>query len=129
MSYKVRYFFCLLYEMLSIITCWFLTTFVYLYINEQANTLFLQVLLWITPGIYLVYCWAHGGQTLAMKAWKLKLIMPRQKCNLKFYLMRYCLSTISVAFFCIGYFYIFFDKKNRYLHDRALGSEIIDVQI
>ena len=129
MTYKVRCFFCLLYEMLSIIACWFLTTFVYLYINEQANTLFLQVLLWITPGIYLVYCWAHGGQTLAMKSWGLKLVIHNQNNSILFYIYRYCMATFGLVFFGAGYFHMLYDKKNRYFHDRILGSEIISVQI
>jgi len=64
-----------------------------------------------------------------MKAWKLRIIFPEDNKNFSYVLSRYFLASISIAFFGLGFFYIFFDKKNRNLHDRILGFEIIYIQI
>ena len=120
------------YELIIQIGIWFIMTFfalAVLNIDMTSSPNLLRFILWASSGIYFIYSWVHGGQTLAMKAWKLKLICPKERENFSYFILRYCLSSISLAFFGLGYLYIFFDKKNRYLHDRILGSEIIYTQI
>jgi uncharacterized RDD family membrane protein YckC len=87
----------------------------------------LQFILWVSSGVYFVWSWARGGQTLAMRAWKLKLIFPYD--GLWFYFARYLLVTIGAIFFLFSFLWAIFNKKNQYLHDYILGSEIIDVRI
>ena len=87
----------------------------------------LQFILWASSGVYFVCSWARGGQTLAMRAWKLKLIFPDD--GLSFYFARYLLATIGAILFLVTFFWVVFNKKNQYLHDVILGSEIIDARI
>ena len=87
----------------------------------------LQFILWASSGVYFVCSWARGGQTLAMRAWKLKLIFPDD--SLWFYFARYLLATIGAIPFLVSFLWAVFNKKNQYLHDIILGSEIIDAQI
>jgi uncharacterized RDD family membrane protein YckC len=86
----------------------------------------LQFILWASSGVYFVCSWARGGQTLAMRAWKLKLTSPKN-C-LWFYFARYLLATAGVIIFFVSFLWPIFNKKNQYLHDFVLGSEIIDVR-
>jgi uncharacterized RDD family membrane protein YckC len=95
-------------------------------LTENSNSL--RFILWASSGIYFILSWFYGGQTLAMKAWKLKLIFPRKKRNFSYLVARYFLASIGLSFFAIGYLYIFFEKR-RYLHDKLLGTEIIYTQI
>jgi uncharacterized RDD family membrane protein YckC len=41
------------------------------------GTLGLQVFLFVILGIYFVWFWSHGGQTVAMKAWHIRLVDAR----------------------------------------------------
>lgn len=34
----------------------------------------LQLFLFVVLGVYFVFFWSHGGQTLAMKAWRIRLV-------------------------------------------------------
>ena len=86
----------------------------------------LQFILWASSGFYFVYSWTHGGQTLAMKAWKLKLISSNNSAW--FYFARYLLANIGVILFFVSFLWAIFNIKNQYLHDLILGSEIIDVR-
>jgi len=109
---------------------WFIVTFFTLLIFKDTSTLhpnILQLILWISSGTYFIYSWRRGGQTLAMRAWKLKLISPYN--GHWFYFLRYLLVTIGTIFFLISFFWAIFNKNNQYLHDLFLGSEIIDVRI
>lgn len=36
----------------------------------------LQAVLFVVFGAYFAYCWSHGGQTLAMKSWHLRVVGP-----------------------------------------------------
>jgi uncharacterized RDD family membrane protein YckC len=53
----------------------------------------LQAFLFVVLGIYFVWFWSHGGQTLAMKAWHIRLVdrhgAPVSQCRA---LARYVLS-------------------------------------
>lgn len=33
-----------------------------------------SIILFIVMGIYFTYCWTHGGQTLAQRTWRLKVV-------------------------------------------------------
>ena len=33
-----------------------------------------QLFIFLAVGVYFVWCWRHGGQTLAMKTWRFRLI-------------------------------------------------------
>ena len=87
----------------------------------------LQFILWASSGVYFIWSWARGGQTLAMRAWKLKLIFAND--SLWFYFARYLLATIGAILFLVSFLWAVFNKKNQYLHDIILRSEIIDAQI
>ena len=113
------------YELLIQIGLWCIVTFfVLLFFNIEPNAL--QFILWASSGAYFIYSWERGGQTLAMRAWKLKLVSPYGQRW--FYLARYLLVTIGAILFFVSFLWAIFNKKNQYLHDFILGSEIIDVR-
>jgi len=125
-----RLYGCLFYELITQIALWFVITFLILFFfNFKAihhPNIFLFIL-WISSGIYFLYSWVYGGQTLAMKAWKLKLIPPKN-CKLIFFLSRYVLATVGIAFSLLFYLNILFGSR-EYVHDLILDSKIIRVQI
>tara|TARA_B100000780_G_scaffold272462_1_gene234733 strand:+ start:1465 stop:1857 length:393 start_codon:yes stop_codon:yes gene_type:complete len=126
-----RLYACLFYEAIIQIALWFIVTFFLLAvfkIDLTTNFNPLRTILWGSSGIYFILSWFYGGQTLAMKTWKLKLIYPKENRKFSYLLVRYFLASISIIFFGIGYFYVFFDKKKRFLHDKLLGSKIIYIQ-
>ncbi len=80
-------------------------------------------------GIYFIWYWGHGGQTLAMQTWKLKIVtadsLPPSKQQL---FLRYLLSWPSLLFFGAGLIWVVFDRDRQFLHDRLAGTRIIYVQ-
>ncbi len=76
-------------------------------------------------GIYFVWYWNHGGQTLAMQTWKLQLCMADgSKPPLSRLLLRYALSWASLLLFGAGLLWAFFDRDRQFLHDRLAGTRI-----
>jgi uncharacterized RDD family membrane protein YckC len=79
-------------------------------------------------GVYFVWYWGHGGQTLAMQTWKLKLVSatgsPPSQRQL---FLRYCLSWPSLLFYGVGLFWVLLDRERQFLHDRLAGTRLVSV--
>ena len=75
---------------------------------------------------YFVWCWLHGGQTLPMKTWKLKLV-DRDGAPLRPLqaILRYMAAWPSIMLFGIGLFWALFDRDGQFLHDRIAGTLIV----
>lgn len=79
-------------------------------------------------GLFLSYCWHKSGQTLGMLAWKIKIVELNGKpLNYKRAMLRYLMSFISLLFFGAGFLWRLFDKDSQFLHDRMLGTRLIQV--
>lgn len=75
---------------------------------------------------YFWWFWAHGGQTLAMKTWKIRLVSangggPPGNAQI---LVRYVLAWPSLLFYGAGVVWALFDRERQFLHDRLAGTRI-----
>ena len=79
--------------------------------------------------IYLAGCWRHGGMTVGMRAWQVRLVsddarvISWSKC-----LLRFILGMLSLAVFGLGYLWVLVDKKNRAWHDLLTATFLIKIQ-
>jgi len=69
---------------------------------------------------YFLWCWLRGGQTLAMKAWKIRLI----DINPKNAILRFALAVLLVPT-GISILWSLFDKDRQFLHDRLAGTRLV----
>lgn len=89
----------------------------------------LQILLLCLAGAYFVWQWSHGGQTLPMRTWRLRLITVDGKpLTVRQATGRYALATTGVLLCGIGLFWAFFDRDRQFLHDRLAGTRIIGIE-
>jgi uncharacterized RDD family membrane protein YckC len=111
----------------------------------------LQVFLATLLGAYFVRSWVRGGQTLAMKAWKLRLVRPDGRgiaprvglarfliagiifgagTAAALWLWRHpgsmvgWLATVPAA---VDLGWLFFDRERQFLHDRLAGTRVVRV--
>lgn len=82
--------------------------------------------LWVVLGVYFVWCWAAGGQTLAMQSWQLKL--KAQKRDYSIFVARYMIATLSLIMCGVGFLWALTNQKHQYLHDRLLNITIVDLK-
>jgi uncharacterized RDD family membrane protein YckC len=79
-------------------------------------------------GIYFIWYWRHGGQTLAMQTWKLKLVgADGNPASLGQLCLRYFLSWPSLLFYGAGLLWVLLDRDRQFLHDRLAGTRIVIV--
>jgi uncharacterized RDD family membrane protein YckC len=71
----------LVYELFALVPIWMLAGFIFIYFLDGFfgvyQRIIFQIYLWLVSGIYLTHCWIRSGQTLAMRAWELKIISSR----------------------------------------------------
>lgn len=129
LKWIARLYGCFFYEVIIQVALWFLITLIILVSLGDSYTIdssLLGFILWLSSGAYFIYSWVNGGQTLAMRAWKLKLLPPKE-FKITFYIYRYVLASIGLILFFSFYLVIFFGGK-KYIHDMILKSEIIYTQ-
>lgn len=76
--------------------------------------------------LYFVWFWTHGGQTLAMKTWGLRLVANNgQPISHLQGMIRYLLAWPSLCLFGVGIFWALLDRDRQFLHDRLAGTRLI----
>lgn len=104
--------------------------FPHLLLGAFAHRVATPTLLWAHLFVVLlIYCvgfWCHGGQTLAMKTWRLRLLTrsgdplrPMQA------LLRYLLCWPSLCLGGIGLLWALVDRDRQFLHDRIAGTQLV----
>ena len=88
----------------------------------------LQLYLLVACGGYFVWQWRHGGQTLPMKTWRLRLVArDGGPLTLRHGIYRYVWALLGLALFGTGLFWALIDRDRQFLHDRLAGTRIIRV--
>lgn len=76
--------------------------------------------------VYFFWFWLNGGQTLAMKTWRIRLVSGTgQPLRPAQALLRYLLCWPSILCFGIGIIWAFFDRDQQFLHDRLADTRLI----
>lgn len=90
----------------------------------QGKALWLHIIVLLM--FYFVWFWLNGGQTLAMKTWKLRIVnedgRPLRPLQA---LLRYLAAWFSFGLLGIGLLWRLFDRDRQYLHDRIAGTRIV----
>lgn len=83
----------------------------------------LQAFIVVMFAAYFLWSWLRGGQTLAMKAWKIRLVgvTPANA------LLRFALALLLVPT-GISIVWAFFDADRQFLHDRLAGTRLVPVK-
>lgn len=75
---------------------------------------------------YLGWQWTRGGQTLGMKAWRLRLVNESmQDVNWRQSLLRFAAALLSWAACGLGYLWLLIDRDRLAWHDRLSRTRLI----
>jgi len=123
----------MLYEFLLLFGIGFLATWLF---QLAAGTLeiggwrrhLLQLFIVAVFAIYFLWCWLRGGQTLAMKTWRIRVVAKDGHGPLapSAALARFCYALLLVPTL-VGIFWAMVDRDRQFLHDRLAGSLLVPV--
>ncbi len=87
---------------------------------------YLLILLFCICFFYYSHSWRRGGQTIGMKAWRLKLVnLENKPMQLSQHMLRTAIGFFSIVLFGLGYFWALIDKKQRSWHDMASLTRVV----
>ena len=119
----------MLYEALLLFAVGFFASWLFFFgsgaRDATAGALRLELQLFIVAvfAAYFLRCWLRGGQTLAMKAWRIRLegVSPGRA------LLRLALAALLVPS-GVSMLWAVFDRERQFLHDRLAGTRLVLVQ-
>lgn len=86
----------------------------------------LWLYLFVLVGIYFIWCWTKGGQTLAMKTWRLRLVDAQTSRPLR---PLQAIVRYGMGWLCwptgLALLWSFLDPDAQFLHDRLAGTRIL----
>jgi uncharacterized RDD family membrane protein YckC len=143
----------MLYEAMLLFAVLFISNWLFSTLTQQRHALYLrhalQTWLFLVVTAYFVWFWTHGGQTLAMKTWRIRLVTrDGQPIRTRRAIGRYFLAwlwilpgmalawalgvkntfllLIPAANVLIWALTIYLDPQRQFLHDRIAGTLIVD---
>ncbi|BAN34655.1 RDD protein [Sulfuricella denitrificans skB26] len=119
----------MLYESLLLTAVLFIAGFIFTTIFHSPLSPILrfvfQIYLLLVMAFYFIGYWMHGGQTLPMKTWHLRIVCTDgQPLSLKQACLRFLLATIGVGL-GFGILWALFDREHLFWHDRMAGTKVV----
>ncbi len=143
---------CMVYEAMLLFGVLFLATWLFSTLLQQRHALYLrdalQDWLFVVLGVYFGWFWTHGGQTLAMKTWRIRVIgLDGQTITWRRALVRYLMAwgwflpglALARAIGAQGWMLLLLPALNvllwvlasklhgdrQFLHDRLAGTRVV----
>ncbi|WP_213778987.1 RDD family protein [Caballeronia sp. dw_276] len=144
----------MVYEGVILFGIVFIAGYLFSTLTQQRNGLthhnVLMTWIGMVVAVYFVYFWTHGGQTLPMKTWRLKVVDARgAPLSTARAILRYLLAwlwflpplalhpllglTVPVTLgLCAGWIVlwaaaVWLDPSRQFLHDRLAGTRVVAV--
>jgi uncharacterized RDD family membrane protein YckC len=119
----------IVYDLFLLLALLFVATLAVLPLNDGeafTSTQYLYpVYLLVIGFLFYAWFWTHGGQTLGMRAWKIKVLTFDQKpISWPQALFRFTAALVSLVPGGLGFVWILIDKNRRAWHDSLSGTAL-----
>lgn len=117
----------IVYDSLLIVALWMAATAAVVLLRQsqvEPSSLAFQLYLVAVAWLYLAICW-RAGQTLGMKAWRIRLIGDTQPIAWSSTVIRFVAAMLSWAAFGIGFLWSLFHQQRATWHDLASGTRLV----
>ncbi|QEL64241.1 putative RDD family protein [Oryzomicrobium terrae] len=81
--------------------------------------------LFLLLALYFLWFWLHGGQTLAMKTWRVRLEDNRGYPVTPFQALIRYLAAWPSTLLIVGLLWSLIDRDRQFLHDRLAGTRVV----
>jgi len=117
------------YDGLLLVAAWLAATAVLMPLVRApipAHSGWFQAYLIAVSFLFFGWFWTHGGQTLGMRAWRLRVVsadggrVPWRRA-----LLRFLAAALSWGLAGLGVLWCLADAKRRTVHDRLSGTRVV----
>jgi len=125
----LRHLAAILYDLFLLIAVLFVATALILPLNAglafTSQQVAYPVYLFIVSFLFYGWFWTHGGQTLGLRAWNLKVLtFNQQTLSWKQAFLRFISAILSWSVCGLGFIWILIDKNQRSWHDYLSGTTV-----
>ena len=117
------------YDALLLLSALLIATAIALLVTKgslHTHNPFFRTTLFLICFSFYAWFWLHGGQTLGMRAWKLRLQnKDGRPITIWQALLRFLVAIPSLAFAGLGFLWMLIDKDQMTLYDRFSESVIV----
>jgi len=120
----------LVYDVLLLFALFLIGSLPFVMIVQGADPLaarpLFQLYLVALAAIYFTWQWRHGGQTLPMKTWRLRLVTrDGAPLGTRHALRRFLFALPGTLLLGAGFLWALVDREGLFLHDRLAGTMIV----
>jgi uncharacterized RDD family membrane protein YckC len=121
------------YDLLPLVALWMIATALVLPLTGGAGVTpqspgYRAYQAWLLAVAFAYYgvSWRHGGQTIGMRAWRLRVVRDDGgPLGWRAVVVRFAVALLSLATLGAGVFAALFDARRRMWHDVAAGTEVV----
>lgn len=118
------------YDLLLLAAVWMLVTLIVIVLRGgeaiSPGSLPYQLLLFIVAAAFFISSWARGGQTLGMRAWRIRLEKRSGAAiDLRTGLLRFAAGLLTVLSCGAGLLWLLVDRDRLTWHDRLAGTRVV----
>jgi len=126
---RMRRMACFVYEGILLFGVVFIADYLFDTLTQSRHALHLrherQAWLFSVLGLYFVWFWTHGGQTLAQKTWRIRVVdINGNAIGTVRAFVRYVLCW-PLALSGLGLVWSWFDRDGQFLQDRLAGTRLV----
>ncbi len=119
------------YDSLCLFSLFFLATLILMFFTNgesvPGNNIAYNIYLALITYLYFAWHWVNGGQTLGMRAWRIKLkTQDLNPVSWRSATQRLVLSLLSSIFLGLGFAWTFFDDEKFTFHDRFSNTVLVN---
>jgi uncharacterized RDD family membrane protein YckC len=124
------------YDLLPLLGLWFAAAVLALLLSggaldvrRLADKALVQALTFCISAAYFIASWTRGGQTLGMRAWRLRVVRG-DGAALRFgqAVLRFIACVLSLAPAGLGVWWALFDAEGRTWHDLLAGTRVVRLE-
>lgn len=125
----LRHIAAVVYDLFLLLAVWFVATALLLPLNGgqafRADQLFYPLYLFLVSWGFYVWFWTHGGQTLGLRSWKLRLTtFEGSRVNWRQASLRFIAAGLSWACLGLGFAWCLWDKQGLCWHDYVSATRL-----
>jgi uncharacterized RDD family membrane protein YckC len=127
-----------IYDLFPLVALWMVTAGIALYaVHGEVDLAHpslgwrvgLRVALFVVTAAYFVISWARGGQTIGMRAWRLRIVTDAgHALGWTRAIVRFGVACVSLLAVGIGFAWCLFDRQKRGWHDLAARSVLVRLE-
>ena len=116
------------YDLWLLAALWFLGAIVDTLVRQTPGGNYLPLWTWwaLSPLLFFGWFWTHGGQTLGMRSWRIRVVDSEgEAIGWGQAARRYLAALVSWGAAGLGFLWILFDRDGCSWHDRLSGTYLV----